>query len=323
MKVNFVFPHSIDTIGGAEKMTIFAMNYLQDKGVTIIKSEHDPDYDEDPDLVVFISRQYDHIKRCLNNCIPTALIGYYSFYHTFSHVLKDKSQIEHIKEFTDMINNPYFTFICMTENDYNIAKMTCPHGHFILGTNIMPEVSENHTYGSDALMCARLCEQKNNVAVKEIAELLPDIEFKLTDTVDVDERWYQESCHKKLADTNNVKFLKPSSNVMEVPAYWDNNLCLILTSWYETMPLVIGEALSKGIPVIMYDVVTPDIQYFKNVFVVPQGYYKDFAKIIKSLKEHGVDHYNVMCAYHEDRKLYEDLFPHIGKAIYRLAKEIK
>lgn len=318
MTVNFVYPHSVSTIGGAEKMSIFAEDYLKSKGVAIIRSEYDAAIEADPDLVVFVGRQYAKIKRCLNFNIPTALIGYYSFYHTFSHVLKDKSQVQHVEEFMGLINHPYFTFICMTENDYHIAKVTCPQGHFVLGTNILPPVmKEEIPYASSVLLCARLCEQKNNIAVREVANLMPQTTFKLTDTVDVDEPWYAQSCHKKLDGIKNIKFVPPSKTVMEIPEYWWDNKCVILTSWYETMPLIIGEALSMGLPVVMYDVVTPDVHKLRNVTVVPQGYYHDMVHAIENVNP---DHELVKEQYIEDKANYEAEFPHIGKAIYRLIK---
>jgi len=313
MTFEIVYPREFNIIGGAEHMTFMAEDIIKQKGHTVIRSirKHNPKVNADK--VVFISRQYDNIKESLDLGLNVALIGYYSFYHTFSHVLKSKPQIEHIEELYQLFNYPNFTFITMTVNDLHIAQTISPGKNIKLGTNLLPQGCSEQYFDAngDLLFCGRLCEQKNTVELAKLAYDLPNIDIRVTNVEDADDKWYYDYAHCTLDNIPNIVFVNPTRTVQDNGSYWKGVRGLVLTSIYETMPLVMAEALSKGIPVYMYDIVTADTQCFRNVYVVPQGYHHTMADRIMSFDPNV----NIKSQYIEDSNTYSKDWSTIVDAI--------
>lgn len=321
-KVNFVFPHGTENMGGAERMTLQAINKLN--GEVLSTTSKIPE--DDKDIYVFINRDYDKIIKLLKNDKDVILIGYFSLYHTFHNVYQNVSQIEVIRQLKEMCSYKKFTFVCMTHNDLEIANLLGFNDSVALGVNELPEVESGGYYDPDGdlLFVGRLSEQKDPIQLKKIAARLPEKTIRVTDCKDTDEHWYYDYAHKELDGIPNIKFVDPGSSKDYHQSFWKGVSCLIMTSRYETSPLVIFEALSKGIPVVCYDTVVPDTERFRYIANIFPGYDKDFVyqidKLITLAKSSRV---TVKEAYKVDRKVYLYESTTVSEAIQNIIAAIK
>lgn len=297
-KLLFVFATDPKTtIGGAENMTFKAIKLLEAKGVECVLTTYG-NYVYDCENVVFTAYNYDDIKHYLYKGFKVSLIGYTSFYYYIAKTDPSFNVIDRIGNFLRLMHNPKFRFICMTLNDKKIANLL---GYDVdLGVNLLEHrPTKSYDVGEDILYLGRISYQKNILELCKIAANT-NMTIKVTACPTPYEGYYFNKCIKELSKFPNIRFIDPKDD----KAKWENTGCLILTSRWETMPLVTSEALSRGVPCVEYDCVTPDNQCFRNVTTIPQGYYHDAVSAIEtSILERNP--YVVMNLYSEDKENYE------------------
>lgn len=76
-------------------------------------------------------------------------------------------------------------------------------------------------------------------------------------------------------------------NKVDVPKYFDDSSVFMLTSNYEGFPITVVEALSRGIPVVMFDTFTSVdiVRTCKAVSLVKRGDYETFASEVNRISE--------------------------------------
>lgn len=180
-------------------------------------------------------------------------------------VINNKTKEDYIRQYQEHnIPNDYIKRIIVIENGIKTEK------------NLPVKKDKKRL---TILFCGRLSEEKRPHIFAEISKKIPDADFAIAGSTPVPEKLYQ-----------TIKFLGnlDSSSLNTV---YDNTDILLLTSYREGFPLVIMEAMAKGVVCISTDVGSiPDhITDGVNGFLVSnnmdeKSIINDFVKTIKLLE---------------------------------------
>lgn len=115
------------------------------------------------------------------------------------------------------------------------------------------------------LSIGRLCEQKAFERLLNIIRIFhdryPEIEFELNIAGDGPDREYLNKIVSNLGINKCVNFYGNVKNVEKL--YVDSDIFLMTSKW-EGLPMVLGEAMAFGLPIIAYDCPTGPREFIKN-----------------------------------------------------------
>jgi len=266
------------TIGGAEiigsKIDAILKNTVQvvynDNFITNVKSS---------DTVIVNYFNPDILFKLVHTGCKTILVGHRSYYANWLNI-DNRTVYDNLFTIAKLGKYNNFYFICLSETDFNLLSLTnmIDRSHMFRGRHPSIDISEelrtetNKTIG----FSGRLSYEKGPTRFLKLNNFLQGYEFRITN-VPADDTEYELTLNR---GDGIAAFYDP----FEYDNFWKNLDCLVITSRYESVSSVLFESLSKGIPVVMFDCVTPDTRYFEDVVkVVPQDDYYIMSKCIREL----------------------------------------
>ena len=179
--------------------------------------------------------------------------------------------------------------VTLSEADKEFVSAFNPNVRYIVNPLVYsPERMPNSTFIKNTIVwCGRIASEKNPLdllkALKYIRAAIPDVLLYIVG--DQDRKLKERMIHyvEQYGLNENVRMVGFS---LTPEKYYKKASVLLMTSVSECFPLVIGEAMSFGLPVVMYDI--PWLTYIRDgrgIITVPQGQYTMMAnEVVKLLK---------------------------------------
>lgn len=128
----------------------------------------------------------------------------------------------------------------------------------------------------------RLCEQKAfHRLVKIFKRVNPKYILKI-----VGEGPERENLQTLISEMNLTERIELVGHIVDMSQYYKESTFLLMTSIYEGLPMVIGEANAFGLPVVAFDCPTGPAEMIingKNGYLIEDGNYEDFINCVNSL----------------------------------------
>lgn len=142
------------------------------------------------------------------------------------------------------------------------------------------------------LAVGRLCEQK---AFDRLIDIVPKIDPEAVVNI-VGEGSLRSSLEQKIIDNKLEARVKLIGSTKEIQEYYANSSILLMTSKYEGLPMVIGEANSFGLPVVAYDCPTGPSEMIDNDvngFLIRDGDEVEFSERVNELLANKAKYYEM------------------------------